>query len=119
LADVEWTVQLLQLRHAHRVPGLRTTATLGGLAAAVDAGLVDAADAEALSTAWTLATKARNATMLVRGKASDQLPTSARELAAVASAVLGRTEVESGRFVDEYRRTMRRARAVVERVFYE
>jgi glutamate-ammonia-ligase adenylyltransferase len=119
LADVEWTVQLLQLRHAHRVPGLRTTATLGGLDAAVEAGLVDAADAEALSTAWTLATKARNATMLVRGKASDQLPTSARELAAVAGAVLGRTEVESGRFVDEYRRTMRRARAVVERVFYE
>jgi glutamate-ammonia-ligase adenylyltransferase len=119
LADVEWTVQLLQLRHAGEVPGLRTTATLAGIDAAVDAGLLAAADAEALSSAWLLATKARNATMLVRGKASDQLPTSVRELAAVASAVNGSLELEPGRFVDEYRRTMRRARAVIERVFYE
>src|SRR5690606_20998180 len=28
LSDVEWTVQLLQLRHAYRVPELRTTGTL-------------------------------------------------------------------------------------------
>ena len=119
LADVEWTVQLLQLRHAHEVPALRTTATLAGIDAAAEAGLLADADAEALSAAWLLATKARNATMLVRGKASDQLPTSVRELAAVASAVNGKTEPEPGRFDDEYRRTMRRARAVIERVFYE
>ena len=30
LADVEWTVQLLQLQHARTVPGLRTTRTLRG-----------------------------------------------------------------------------------------
>src|SRR6266568_2916190 len=34
LADVEWVVQLIQLRHAHAVPGLRTTRTLAALAAA-------------------------------------------------------------------------------------
>ena len=33
LSDVEWVVQLMQLRHAHEVPGLRTTRTLGALAA--------------------------------------------------------------------------------------
>ena len=27
LSDVEWTVQLLQLQHAHAVPALRTTRT--------------------------------------------------------------------------------------------
>ena len=37
LTDVEWTVQLLQLRHAARVAGLRTTATLPALEAAVEA----------------------------------------------------------------------------------
>ena len=31
LADVEWTVQLLQLRHGAQVPGLRTTRTLPAL----------------------------------------------------------------------------------------
>jgi glutamate-ammonia-ligase adenylyltransferase len=119
LADVEWTVQLLQLRYAHDTRELRTTATLAGITAAERAGLLDSADAEALTSAWLLATKARNATMLVRGKASDQLPTSIRELAAVASAVTGDSAPEPGKFLDEYHRTTRRARAVVERVFYE
>ena len=32
LSDVEWTVQMLQLRHAFAVPGLRTTRTLPALA---------------------------------------------------------------------------------------
>jgi len=54
LADVEWTLQLLQLQHAARVPALRTTSTLDGLAAAVDAGLIDPVDADALREAWLL-----------------------------------------------------------------
>jgi glutamate-ammonia-ligase adenylyltransferase len=119
LADIEWTLQLIQLRHAHTVPDLRTTATLAGLVAAEKADLLTASDAEALRVAWLLATQARNATMLVRGKASDQLPTQARELAAVASAATGHTVTEPGEFLDDYRRTTRRARAVIERVFYE
>ena len=49
LADVEWVAQLLQLRHAHAVPALRTTATLAALDAAREAGLVGAADAAALT----------------------------------------------------------------------
>ena len=28
LADIEWTVQLLQLRHAHKIPALHNTSTL-------------------------------------------------------------------------------------------
>ena len=38
LADVEWVAQLLQLRHARRVPALRTTRTLAALDAARDEG---------------------------------------------------------------------------------
>src|SRR5262249_45820785 len=34
LSDVEWTVQLLQLQHAHAVPSLRTTRTGVAMAAA-------------------------------------------------------------------------------------
>ena len=40
LSDVEWTVQLLQLQHAHTVPGLRTTSTLGSLDVAAQEGLI-------------------------------------------------------------------------------
>jgi glutamate-ammonia-ligase adenylyltransferase len=119
LADVEWTVQLLQLRHGARIPALRTTSTVDGIRAARDAELLAEPDAVELLASWLLATKARNATMLVRGKASDQLPSGLRELHAVADLVSGRNGADPGEFLDEYRRTTRRARAVVERVFYE
>ena len=54
---------------------------------------------------------------MVRGKISDQLPSAGRELAAVA-AVLA-PDADPGEFVDSYRRTLRHARGVVERLFYE
>src|SRR5690349_15503666 len=90
LADVEWTVQLLQLRHGHDVAGLRTPRTLDALHAAVDAGLVRTADAAALEAGWLFASRARNALTLVRGRATDQLPRHGPDLAGVARA-LGRS----------------------------
>ena len=48
LADIEWTVQLLQMRFAGKVESLRTTRTLEALAAAREAGLIEADDAEVL-----------------------------------------------------------------------
>ena len=117
IADVEWTVQLLQLRHAHEVEGLRTTSTLPALHAAVDADLLAASDGELLAAAWSLAVRVRNALMLVRGRPAAALPSSGRELAGVARA-LGYPAGASGSFLDDYRRATRRARAVVERVFY-
>jgi glutamate-ammonia-ligase adenylyltransferase len=118
LADIEWTLQLLQLQHAGDQPELRTTSTIDGLALAARLGLISAADAEALTASWLLATRARNAVTLVRGKPTDQVPTSGRELASVAAA-LGYTGTDPGEFLDDYRRTTRRARSVVERVFYD
>jgi glutamate-ammonia-ligase adenylyltransferase len=119
LADIEWTLQLLQLRYAHEHPTLRTTSTLEGLAAATDVGLIDATDATALREAWLLATRVRNAATLVRGKSTDQPPTSGRELAAVAAVIRQDTDAEPGEFLDSYLRTLRRARSAVERLFYE
>ncbi|WP_214369203.1 bifunctional [glutamine synthetase] adenylyltransferase/[glutamine synthetase]-adenylyl-L-tyrosine phosphorylase [Pseudonocardia sp. H11422] len=118
LADVEWTVQLLQLQHAGGTPELRTTSTLEGLREAAEAGLLSSEDASELAAGWSMATRARNAVMLVKGKPGDQLPRSGRDLAAVASALGYPAGDDPGIFLDEYRRTTRRARAVVERVFY-
>ncbi|MER5393163.1 bifunctional [glutamine synthetase] adenylyltransferase/[glutamine synthetase]-adenylyl-L-tyrosine phosphorylase [Saccharopolyspora sp. NPDC002686] len=119
LADVEWTLQLLQLQHAHEHPALRTTSTLDGLRAATEAGLLEASDADELAEAWTLAMRVRNAVMLVRGKPGDQLPKQTRELNAVAAALGYPADVDTGEVVDDYLRVTRHARAVVERVFYE
>ncbi len=119
LADVEWTLQLLQLRHAHALPELRTTSTVTGLRAAAEAGVLSSGDADDLVAAWTLAMRVRNATMLVRGKPGDQLPRQARELTAVAAALGYPAGVDSGEVVDDYLRVTRHARSVVERLFYE
>jgi glutamate-ammonia-ligase adenylyltransferase len=129
LSDVEWTVQLLQLEHGATIPGLRTTKTLDALGAAVDAGLADASDAAALTEAWQLAARVRNAIMLVRGRADDSLPSRHTELTAVARLLGYRpsgTFGPSGQAVthpaqaleDDWRRSARRARAVMERLFF-
>ncbi|WP_030019826.1 bifunctional [glutamine synthetase] adenylyltransferase/[glutamine synthetase]-adenylyl-L-tyrosine phosphorylase [Streptomyces monomycini] len=117
LSDVEWTVQLLQMQHAWNEPGLRTTRTRTALAAARDAGLLATEDAQILDEAWVLASRVRNATMLVRGRPGDTFPSDARELAAVGR-YLGYEEGHVGEMLDDYRRTTRRARAVVEEIFY-
>lgn len=117
LSDVEWTVQLLQLRHGWAEPGLRTTRTREGLAAACAAGLLSGEDAATLDEAWVLATRVRNAVMLVRGRAGDTFPSDGRELAAVGR-YLGYGPGHVGDMLDDYRRVTRRARAVVEELFY-
>jgi glutamate-ammonia-ligase adenylyltransferase len=117
LSDVEWVVQVLQMQHAHRIPELRTTQTLAALEAAVQAELISARDADALSDAWRIATAIRNANVLVRDRASDLVPTDIAELRAVAFA-LGYPLDDPGRLLEDYRRITRRARQVVERVFY-
>ncbi len=117
LADVEWAVQLLQLRHGYQVEGLRTPRTLDALGAARDAGLVSNMDAVFLARGWVMASQVRNALMLVRGRASDQLPRQGVELAGVARALGRPPSTEPGQFLDEYLRTARRARAAAERVF--
>jgi glutamate-ammonia-ligase adenylyltransferase len=118
LSDVEWTVQLLQLQHGHAVGGLRTTRTGAAMAAAVQAGLLDAGQAAALAAAWQLAARIRNAVMLVRGRPGDILPARHGELTAVAR-LLGYPPGDAGQALrQDYRRAARRARAVMEPLFY-
>ena len=116
LADIEWTVQLLQLRHAHKVPALHSTSTLDTLDAIGRAELIAEGDVELLRQAWLTATRARNALVLVRGKPTDQLPGPGRQLNAVALAA-GWDSDDGGEFLDNYLRVTRRAKAVVRKVF--
>jgi glutamate-ammonia-ligase adenylyltransferase len=113
LADVEWAVQLLQLRHAYALPALRMTCTLEALAAELQAKLVGKVDAAAMTAGWTLAAQVRNALTLVRGRPTDQLPRHGVELAGVVLLLGGG---DPGEFVDRYLRLTRRSRAAMERV---
>jgi len=99
------------------VTALRTTRTLTALRAAEEAGLIGRDDAAALAASWRLATRIRNAVVLLRGRSSDVLPAKQAELAAVAR-ILGYAPDASQDLAEHYRRTARRARSVMERLFY-
>ena len=116
LADIEWTVQLLQLRHAHAVPALRNASTLQALDAIAAAELIPQSEVAQLREAWLTATRARNALVLVRGKPTDQLPGPGRQLNAVAVAA-GWSNEDGSEFLDNYLRVTRRAKTVVNKAF--
>jgi len=118
LSDVEWTVQLLQLRHGFEIPGLRTPSTLSALSAASGAGVLDPADADVLAEAWTLASRVRNAAVLWRGRAAESLPTRLQDLDGVAR-IVGYPPGSAAVLEEDHQRITRRARGVVQRVFYE
>ena len=117
LADIEWTVQLLQMQHAATVPGLRTSRTLEALVAAREAELLSESDTATLVSGWRWVSRVRNAITLVRGRGSDQLPHDIRERAAVAN-VLGYPAGATDEMVNDHLRTMRVSHAVVDRVFW-
>lgn len=117
LSDVEWTVQLLQLTHGSALPALRTTSTLPALEAAVEASLIDQEDAEVLREAWLLASGLRSAAMLFRGRTAESLPADHFELEACAR-LLGYSAGRGRELAEDYRSATRRARRVVERLFF-
>jgi glutamate-ammonia-ligase adenylyltransferase len=116
LADIEWTVQLVQLRYAHAIPELHNTSTLDSLNVIGAAALLPEGDVDLLRDAWLTATRARNALVLVKGKPTDQLPGPGRQLNAVAVAA-GWENGDGGEFLDNYLRVTRRAKTVVRKVF--
>jgi glutamate-ammonia-ligase adenylyltransferase len=115
LSDVEWVVQLLQLQHGHNYESIRLTATLPALRALVEEKLIDPTDAQNLAEAWNIATLIRNAQMLTRSKANDQIPTDGTELSAIAFTL---NKKSYSQLIDDYKRITRRARLVMERLFY-
>jgi [glutamine synthetase] adenylyltransferase / [glutamine synthetase]-adenylyl-L-tyrosine phosphorylase len=109
LSDIEWTAQLLQLRHQIASPG-----TVAALDALVESRVLDPADAEILTSAYRFCERTRNRLYLVRGTPGDALPTQLDQLSRLARS-LGTSAVA---LREEYRRVTRRARLVVERLFY-
>ncbi|MCS4535445.1 bifunctional [glutamine synthetase] adenylyltransferase/[glutamine synthetase]-adenylyl-L-tyrosine phosphorylase [Corynebacterium sp. HS2168-gen11] len=117
LVDIEWTAQLLILMHAHIYPDLRTPRTLEALRIAGEHELVTQDEVRKLCDAWLMATQARNATVLARGKRTDQLPQPGPQLSLVAGAA-GRDPEFSQEFLEEYLKLTRRARQVVDKIFW-
>jgi len=117
LSDVEWTVQLLQMQHGAEHPEIRTPSTLDGLTALRDAGFVDHDHADALDQAYRFCASVRNRLFLRAGRTRDSLPTDPDEAARLARS-LGYDLDPRTALREEYRRVTRRARRVMEQVFF-
>jgi glutamate-ammonia-ligase adenylyltransferase len=109
LSDVEWTAQLLQL--LHEVPA---NGTMDAIDRLVDKGALEGNDAQVLSDAYRFCERARNRWYLVKGSPSDALPAQSDQLAKLARSL----DTTAQQLREDYRRVTRRARHVVERVFY-
>ena len=109
LSDIEFTAQMLQLQYDVREPS-----TLGALSALAQRGHLDAEDVSILTDAYEFCERVRNRWFLVNSAPSDSLP-SQPEPALWLARALGTTP---GELRESYRRRTRRARRVVERVFY-
>jgi glutamate-ammonia-ligase adenylyltransferase len=120
LSDVEWTVQLLQL--SHKLPATGTMQALNLLA---EHSLLSREDATHLRDAYRFCERTRDrwhlvgghlatSTVASRAGTADSLPQHAEQLSRLARSLA----TSPRELREEYMRVTRRARAVVERVFY-
>ncbi len=116
ISDVEWLVQVLQMRFAHSYPSLRVLGTVQALQACVSEKLLEQSDAEILEKAWRIASRARSGLILANDKSNDTIPSDRKQLEALARIL----EYEPGRaslLEEDYLAATRRARAVFEKLF--
>lgn len=122
LSDVEWSVQILQLRHAGAEPRLRHTSTLEALEELRIRGFISSGAARALRHAWLMATRLRAARVLGTGRTHaervDVLPSEAGEVR-VVGRLLGYEPGQENRLEEDWRRVARHAREVAEHLIYD
>ncbi|MGW9021953.1 bifunctional [glutamine synthetase] adenylyltransferase/[glutamine synthetase]-adenylyl-L-tyrosine phosphorylase [Leucobacter chromiiresistens] len=117
ISDVEWLVQLLQLRSGAEHDALRTVSTVAALEAARDEQLLAPEDVDHLLDSWRFASSVRSALKLWTGRSSDSLPAGWSDLAGIAG-VLGLSRTHTSELEERWFAVSRRARAVFEREFF-
>lgn len=116
LSDVEWLVQVMQLRFAFQHEGLKSVSTLGPLNSLAKFKLISDQDVATLEEAWIIASRIRSALVLANDKSSDVLPVDRSQLEAVAR-ILEYRPGSAGQLEEDYLVATRRSRAVFERLF--
>ena len=116
LADVQFTVETLLLRHGGSVPGVRTTRTLEAIELLAEHRLMEQTVARDLGEAFVFLTDVKCALEVDRRVHAELVPAAAEEQTALARR-LGYEEYPRQAFIDDYLRITRRARRAMERVF--
>jgi glutamate-ammonia-ligase adenylyltransferase len=117
LSDIEFAIQLLQLRFGQENEALRVTNTQAALSAAVESGAIEEDPARKLDDAYGFLTRMRNRLFLMYGRSTDALPSKPEELEALGRA-MGFTDAPRQEVEEVYLRLTRRARSVAEPLIY-
>ncbi len=117
LADVQFAVELSQMRHGGEHPSVRRRHTLEALEALAEGGFIEASVARTLGQAYLFLNEVKNALEIERRIPAEAVPPAPEDQAALARR-LGYEEYPRRRFMEDYRRITRRARQAMERVFY-
>jgi len=122
IVDVEFVVQLLQLRHGSGDAMLQAPNTLAALEALRRQGLLPAPDAEDLREGYTFLRTLEDRLRLLRNRSTSELESEEPELEKLARR-LGYTDrpgqLPAAALLAEYRERTERIRAIYERVFGE
>jgi [glutamine synthetase] adenylyltransferase / [glutamine synthetase]-adenylyl-L-tyrosine phosphorylase len=116
-ADIEFSVQILQLRHGHESEELQMQPTLEALSAAERLGLISDSDARKFREAFIFLSSLRNRLFWLMGRPSDVLPAKPEDLEALAIAMGYRNQPRQ-ELEEDYLKLTRRARGVAERYIY-
>lgn len=116
ISDVEWLVQLLQLRLAALETALQGAGTIETLLHLVKGGHIQREDAAQLEKAWLLSSRIRGGIVLSQDKPSDILPVDRGQLESVAR-ILGYQPGSALELEESYLSTTRKSRAVFEKLF--
>jgi [glutamine synthetase] adenylyltransferase / [glutamine synthetase]-adenylyl-L-tyrosine phosphorylase len=118
ISDVEWLVQLLQLRHASKHTEIQTPHTLFALEQMEAVGLMTNSDARVLLEAWMISSKIRSAAMLYLNKRTDVLPVERHQLEGIAR-LIGYPRGGASSLEQDYLAATRRGRTVFEKLFFD
>jgi glutamate-ammonia-ligase adenylyltransferase len=117
VSDIEFAVQLAQLRFGHDQPELQTTGTLEALRGLEQSGLIAPADAALLADAYRFLATLRNRLFFMAGRPTDVLPVKPEDLEALGVA-LGYSSQPRQELEENYLRITRRVRKIAEPLIY-
>ena len=118
ISDVEWLVQLFQLKYASANPQIQTPHTLPALEQMEACGLINNSDARVLKEAWVLSSSIRSNAMLYLNKRTDVLPLDRAQLEGIAR-LNGYPRGGASSLEQDYLAATRRGRAVFEKLFFD
>lgn len=116
ISDVEWVVQLYQLKYASGKLGLRGLSTLKTLDELGSLGIFTRDQVAALKEGWLIASRTRSALVLAVDKLLDILPTDRRQLEAIAR-ILEYPPGSAANLESDYLTATRKSRKVFEELF--